>query len=88
MNSAGLNSVCLGSLIKGKSAFPPSSVTIREGSIIPQHHELPVLDGLLVGRAVLLLAGGKHGAAAKSPAAAEPPQRGLRAAPRSEPAAA
>lgn len=27
----------------------------------PQHHQLPVLDGLLVRRAVLLLAGGKHG---------------------------
>lgn len=36
MNSAGLNSICLRSLIKGKSAFPASSVTIREGAIIPR----------------------------------------------------
>ena len=35
MNSAGLNSICFRSLIKGKSAFPASSVTIREGAIIP-----------------------------------------------------
>lgn len=39
MNSAGLNSICLRSLIKGKSAFPASSVTIREGSIIPRNKQ-------------------------------------------------
>lgn len=39
MNSAGLNSVCLWSLIKGKSAFPAPSVTIREGSIIPRNKQ-------------------------------------------------
>lgn len=36
MNSAGLNSICLRSFIKGESAFPASSVTIREGAIIPR----------------------------------------------------
>lgn len=35
MNSAGLNSICFRSLIEGESAFPASSVTIREGAIIP-----------------------------------------------------
>lgn len=35
MNSAGLNSICFRSLIKGESAFPASPVTIREGAIIP-----------------------------------------------------
>lgn len=39
MNSAGLNSICLRSLIKGKSAFPASSVTVREGSIIPRNKQ-------------------------------------------------
>lgn len=48
MNSAGFNSICFRSFIKGKSAFPAPPVTIREGSIIPgnkgkklsiQHHQ-------------------------------------------------
>lgn len=36
MNSAGFNSICLRSLIKSESAFPASSVTVREGAIIPR----------------------------------------------------
>lgn len=39
VNSARLNSICLRSLIKGKSAFPAPSVTIREGSIIPRNKQ-------------------------------------------------
>lgn len=39
MNGAGLNSIRLRSLIKGKSAFPASSVTIREGAIIPRNEQ-------------------------------------------------
>lgn len=33
-------------------------------SALPQNHELSIFDGLLVGRAVLLLARRKHGATA------------------------
>lgn len=59
----------------GRAAPPPPrsvSAPRRPSTALrsPQHHQLPVLDGLLVGRAVLLLAGGKHGAAAKAATAA------------------
>ena len=70
VNRAGFDTICFGSLVESKPAFPTAPIAIREGAIVPEDDELPIFDGLLVGRAVLLLAGRKHGAAAATVAAA------------------
>lgn len=36
MDCAGLDTVGLGPLIEGKSAFPPAPVTIRQSTIVPK----------------------------------------------------